>query len=161
MLSLDHNIIWTIVNILVLFLFLKKFLFKPVTEMMEKRTQTIASSLQDAENSKTEALQLKADYEEQLSHAKDEASLIMKEARDRAAREYSEQMKESKQAAALMMQDAGKVIELERQKSVKEAQAEIATIALLAASKVIEKNVDDATNKKMLTSFLHEVGAAK
>lgn len=161
MLSLDWSIIWTIVNILVLFLFLKKFLFKPVTEMMEKRKNTIETSLQEAEDTKSEALKMKTDYEKQLSLAKEDASLILKESRERAAREFNEQIKESKEMAAKIVQEASVAIELEKRKSLQEAQAEIATIALLAASKVIEKNVDDNTNKQMLNSFLNEVGAAK
>lgn len=161
MLSLDWSIIWTIVNILVLFLFLKKFLFKPVTEMMEKRKNTIETSLQEAEDTKSEALKMKTDYEKQLSMAKEDASMILKESRERAAREYNEQLKESKEMAAKIVQEASVAIELEKRKSLQEAQAEIATIALLAASKVIEKNVDDNTNKQMLNSFLNEVGAAK
>lgn len=161
MLSLDWSIIWTIVNILVLFLFLKKFLFKPVTEMMEKRKNAIETSLQEAEDTKSEALKMKTDYENQLSMAKEDASLILKESRERAAREFNEQMKESKEMAAKIVQEASVAIELEKRKSLLEAQAEIATVALLAASKVIEKNVDDNTNKQMLNSFLNEVGAAK
>lgn len=161
MLSLNWTIIYTFINILVLFWFLKKFLFKPVTEMMEKRTQAIASSLQDAENKKEEAQKMRTDYEIQLSHAKEEASQIINESRDRAAREYNEQIKESKAMAAKIVQEAGVVIDLERKKSIQEAQMEIASIALLAASKVMEKNMDDTTNKQMLNSFLNEVGAAK
>ena len=48
MLNLDWNIVWTIVNILVLFLLLKHFLFKPITEMMESRTAEIENNLKDA-----------------------------------------------------------------------------------------------------------------
>ncbi len=161
MLNLDWNIIWTLVNILVLFLFLKKFLFKPVTEMMEKRTKAIASSLQEAEDKKSEAAKMKENYEKQLSMAREDASLIIKESREQAAREYNEQMKESKEMAAKLLQEANKTIDLEKKKKLQEAQAEIASIALSAAAKVIEKNVDDNTNKQMLNSLLHEVGAAE
>ncbi len=69
MLNLDSNIIWTFFNILVLFLFLKKFLFKPVTDMMDKRTQAITDSFKEAEDTKSEALKLKNEYEDELSHA--------------------------------------------------------------------------------------------
>jgi F-type H+-transporting ATPase subunit b len=161
LLVLDWNIIWTIVNILVLFLFFKKFLFKPVTQMMEKRTRVIEDSLQDAENKKQEALKLKFDYQEELNQAGIKASEILKEARERAAVEYVQQVKEAKDEAARIMMEANKVIELEKQKSMQDAQAEIANIAMLAASKIIRKNVDDSTNKEFLGDFLKEVGAAK
>ncbi|MGB8455853.1 MAG: F0F1 ATP synthase subunit B [Anaerocolumna sp.] len=161
MLTLNWNIIWTFVNILILFFFLKKFLFKPVTEIMEKRQQAIEDSLQNAEDTKLEALKIKSDYEEELSHAGEKASQIIKEARDRAALEYNRQLKESREEAARILQEASKTIELERQKSIKTAQSEIAGIAMLAASKIIGKNMDEDTNKQFLGDFLKEVGASK
>lgn len=161
MLKLDWNIIWTFVNILVLFLFLKKFLFRPVTEMMEKRTQAITDSLQSAEEVNAEALKLKNDYEEVLNHSEVEVSKILKEARERAALEYIKQINEAKEEAGRIIMDANKAIELERKKSMQNAQAEIAGIAMLAASKIIGKNVDDSTNQQILTDFINEVGASK
>ena len=62
MLNLDWNIVWTIVNILVLFLLLKHFLFKPITEMMESRTAEIENNLKDAEDQKQKASELTAQY---------------------------------------------------------------------------------------------------
>ena len=73
MLNLDWNIVWTIVNILVLFLLLKHFLFKPITEMMESRTAEIKNNLKDAEDQKQKASELTAQYEEKLQGAHAEA----------------------------------------------------------------------------------------
>ena len=55
MLSLDWDIVWTIVNLLILFLLLKHFLFKPITKMMESRTAEIENNLKDAEDQKQKA----------------------------------------------------------------------------------------------------------
>lgn len=161
MIKLDWNIIAEVVNILVLFLFLKIFLFKPVTAMMDKRAKAIADSMQDAENKKSEAYKLKSDYEEELKHAGDQASVIIKDARERAELEYNRKLQEAREEAARVMAEAEKIIELDRKKSIDSAQAEIAGIALLAAAKVIGKNVDNETNKQYLGDFLKEVGAAK
>jgi ATP synthase, F0 subunit b len=149
------------VNVLVLFLFLKHFLFKPVTEMMDKRANTISDSLQEADDRKSEAYQLKKDYEENLKHASEEATGIIKEARERADIEYNRKLEEAKEEASKVMTEANVAIELERKKSLESAQAEIAGIAMLAAAKVIGKNVDDNTNKQFLGDFLKEVGASK
>lgn len=161
MLTLDWNIIWTFVNILVLFVFLKIFLFGPVTAIMEKRKQTISNSLEEAEATRMEALQIKKNYEAELSNAGQEAISIVNQARDRADIEYNNKILEAKEEALRIIQDANKTIELERKKSIQLAQSEIAGIALLAASKVIGKSVDENTNKQMLGDFLKEVGASK
>lgn len=161
MLNLDWNIIWTFVNILILFFFLKKFLFKPVTDMMEKRRQLIEGSLQNAEDIKAEALELKGQYELELSHAGEEALKIVNEAREKAVQETNRQLKETREEAARILQEASKSIEVEKQKSIQNAQAEIAGIAMLAASKIIGKNMDEDTNKQFLGDFIKEVGASK
>ena len=70
-------------------------------------------------------------------------------------------MDESRTEANRIMQEANRSIELEKKKSMEEAQSEIAGIALLAAQKVIQKNVDADDNKKLIGDFLKEAGASK
>jgi F-type H+-transporting ATPase subunit b len=161
MIGLDPGIIWVIVNILVLFFFLKKFLFKPVSEIIAKRQEIIANSLQDADDTKSAAHKLKSDYENELKFAGDKANEIIKEARDRADVEYNKILEKAREDAAKTIAEAHESIELERKKSMEAAQAEIAVLAMLAASKIIGKNVDNAANNEFIGDFLKEVGVAK
>lgn len=154
-------IIVSIINILVLFLFLKVFLFQRVAAVIEERQRTLESSLQDADLTKLEAYQLKQDYENDIKEAGNQAGIILKEAKERAEIEYVAILSEAKKEAVKTMEDTRKAIELEREKSVEMAKTEIAGVALLAASKVIGKNVDNDTNQQYLGDFLKEVGAAK
>ena len=161
MLSIDAGIIFNIINILILFLFFRIFLFKPVTSIIEKRQKAIAEKIQEADNKKNEAYQLKSNYEKEIKNASEAASTIIKEARERAEVEHSRILKEAKEEAARLIAEANVVIELDRKKAMESAQAEIANIALLAAAKIIGKNVDETTNKQFLGDFLNEVGASK
>ena len=162
MLHVDVSyIIISMINILVLFLFLKVFLFQRVGAVIEERQRTIERSLQDADLKKTEAYQLKQDYENDLKQAGNQAGIILKEAKERAEIEYVTILSEAKKEAAKTMEESRKAIELEREKSVEMAKSEIASVALLAASKVVGKNVDNDTNQQYLGDFLKEVGAAK
>ncbi len=154
-------IVISMINILVLFLFLKVFLFKRVAAVIEERQRTIKNSLQDADDRKSEAYQLKQNYENDIKQAGNQAALIMKEAKERAEIEYAKIMDEARKEASKTMEETKKNIELERKKSVDMAKAEIAGVALLAASKVVGKNVDDDINQKYLGDFIKEVGAAK
>lgn len=155
------NIIFNMINIIVLFVFFRLFLFRPVNNIIERRKKVILDSIQEADEKKAEAYQLKADYEADLKQAGNQAGNIMKEARERAEIEYNKILQEAKVEADKIMEEANRLIELERKKSMESAQAEIAGIAMLAAAKVIGKNVDDNTNKEFLEDFLKEVGAAK
>ncbi|HHV08952.1 MAG TPA: F0F1 ATP synthase subunit B [Clostridiales bacterium] len=155
------NLIFNMVNIIILFVFFRLFLFKPVNNILEKRKRLIEDSLQDADDKKAEAYQLKAGYEAELKQAGDQAGSIIKEARERAEVEYNRILQEARQESAKVMEEANRMIEFERKKSIENAQAEVAGIAMLAAAKVIGKNVDDSTNRQFLDDFLKEVGAAK
>ena len=155
------NVIFNMINIIVLFVFFRVFLFKPVNNIMESRKEVILDSLKDADNKKTEAYKLKSDYETELKQAGNQAGSIIKEARERAEVEYNKILQEARQESVKVLEEANRVIELERKKSMESAQAEIAGIAMLAAAKVIGKNVDDNSNRQLLDDFLKEVGAAK
>ena len=153
-LKLDWGIIWPIVNIVVFYLLLRKFLFGPVSEVMEKRKKMISSDLDDAAQTKAEAEEIKQEYEKNLAQAKDEAGQIVSDARARAKNE----MDQTKEEIALMKENARKDIEAEKQKTIAGLQTEIAGIALMAASKVVEKEADDKGNEKLLDDFLKEAG---
>lgn len=158
MLNLDWNVIFQIINIIVFFLLLKKFLFKPVTEIMEKRENLIRSSMEEAEDTRKKANELKAEYQAQLDGAKDEAAAIVKEAKARGEKEYELMLANAGRDAQKLINDAQESARIEREKAVKGARGEIAALAIAAASKVAEKNIKAEDNKKLIEDFLSEAG---
>lgn len=159
--NLNWNIIWTIVNLIVLFLLMKHFLFKPVKAMMDKRQQVIVSALKDAEQKQEEANGLKDQYEAELKNAHMEAAKLMQDVKGRAQQEYDNILSNANQDAAKVMEQANRNIALEKAKAMDQIQSEIAGLALAAASKVAAKNMDEETNKQLVDSFLSEAGAGK
>ena len=157
-LKLDWGIIWPIVNIVVFYLLLRKFLFGPVQEIMQKRKDMIAQDLNDAAAARTEAEGIKEEYKESLAQARDEAAQIISDARARSKTEYQAKMDKANEDVMLMKENAQKDIEVEKTQALAGLQAEIAGIALMAASKVVEKETDNAGNEKLLDDFLKEAG---
>ena len=86
MIKVDLSLLWTIINLVVFYLLLKKFLFKPVMGIMEKREQMIADGLKNASDRQEEAEALKKEYESALSGAKEESVKIVENARVEAKR---------------------------------------------------------------------------
>lgn len=160
-LSLDMNIVWTFVNLLILYVFFRIFLFKPVNKILEERQNLIEKDLKEAGESKEKAEALKQEYQKVLDNAEEEQIQIIKEAKERAQIAYNKKIEESREEAARIMEEANHTIELERQKSMEQAQSEIAGVALLAAQKVLQKSVDAEDNKKLIGDFLKEAGASK
>ena len=161
MLTFNSGLLWTFVNLIVFFIILKKLLFQPVMGMIEKREQMISGQIEDAEQKNTQAGLLKERYEAELKNANQEAARIVKTAKERGKEEYEKILRDAGAEASKIIADARKTIETEREKAVQGIQNEIAQVAIAAASKVIQENVDQASNEKILDDFLREAGAGQ
>ena len=158
MLHIDMNIVWTVVNLLLLFILLRIFLFKPVLGMIEKRKALIESTLSEADQKNADAASLKEQYESSLKDAKQESFQIMSDAKDRAQVQYNQIIDKANADAAQIVHQANAAAEADREKILKDAQAELAEVALAAASKLLGTTVDAEANRAMLDAFLAEAG---
>ena len=161
MIHIDFNIIWTVVNLLILFVLLRIFLFKPVLGMIEKRKGIIQNSLNEADEKNAAAGELKKQYENSLKDAKQESFQIVSDAKDRAQVQYNQIIDKANADASQIVKQANAAAEADRDKILKDAQAELAEVALAAASKLLGTTVDAKANKDMLDAFLAEAGDAK
>ena len=155
------SIIWSIANILILYILLRIFLFKPVNKIMDERTKTIQNDLDTAKKSREEAEALRQQYADDISSAKKEAQDIIMKAHDDAEAEKQAIIERSKAEADRIVADANKSIEAERKRALEQAQTEIADLAIEAASKIVGANVDDEKNRRIVDEFLSEEGGDK
>lgn len=118
MLTFNISILYNVINILVLFVLLKIFLFKPVTEIMEKRKAMIQQDLDDAKKAKDDAEQMKGEYEDTLNTAKNQAADIVKDAKTRAEVEYNSIIEQGNKDAAVIMANADKTIAQEKERAI-------------------------------------------
>jgi F-type H+-transporting ATPase subunit b len=136
---------------------MRRFLFKPVTEFMEKRSRDIENNIEAANKMKEEALKLRGEYEKQLGQIRDEAQGILKEAHIKGERNREEIIKEAKRDADELIKRAEKEIDRAKDKAMSQLREQIVSISLLAAGKVIEKNLDEKTHKDIVVQFIEEV----
>ena len=147
------GLVWTIINLIVLFLLLRYFLINPVSNIMEQRRKLIADGLQNAQDTQDEANRLKAEYEEALSGAKKESAEIVDKARIDARAEYDRIVGEAGAKAGNIIENAKENVRIEREQTMKELQSQIAGLAIASAEKIVgdkEQNIYD--------QFLGEVG---
>ncbi|KAB3530894.1 F0F1 ATP synthase subunit B [Alkaliphilus serpentinus] len=156
--ELNWTFFFMIVNFLVLYLVLKKFLFKPVTEFMNNRAKNIEDAFKEAEDKKYEAQALYVDYKDKLDHIKEERTQIIKDATKRAEERSDEIIKAAQQEAKEIIQRANVDIARERQKVINDLKDQISTLAMMAASKVIEKELDEKAHQQLIQQFIDEVG---
>lgn len=155
------NIFWAVFNVILLFVLLKIFLFKPIGKMLDDRTQAIQKDIDDAERAKREAEELRAQYESSISEAKEEAGRILRAAYDEAETERENIIRKSHEEAESIVSAAGESIENERKRVIRQAHAEIADLAIEAASKVIGENLDDEKNRRLVDEFLSKEEGGK
>ena len=147
------NLVYTIINLIVLFLLLRHFLIKPVSDIMEKRRQMIADGLQSAQDAQNDAQKMKQEYEDALKGAKFESAAIVDKARSEAKTEYDRIVSEAGSKAGDLLEAAKENVRIEREKTMKDLQTQIAGLAMASAEKIVgdkEQNIYD--------QFLGEVG---
>lgn len=154
------NLIFTVINLIVLYLLLKKFLIGPVTAIMEKRKALIEEGFVSARTAQQEADELKLKYELRMASAKEESEKIISRAKADARAVYDQTVTEADERAGKFMADARKNIEIERAKAIREMESEIAGLALDAAVKIAGKGTKEVDNLSLYDEFLAEAGEA-
>ena len=150
-----------IINTIILFWILKRILFKPVLNIIDAREEGIKNDIATGEKAKNEGLALKEQYEQKLLVSKNEGQEIIKQATLRAEEKSAEIISTAKEEASTIKERASKDIAQEKEKAKNELRTEISAMAILAASKVIEKDIDQSKHEEMINKFIEEVGEAK
>lgn len=145
-------------NLLILFLFLKKLLFKPLKKMIDSRQKEIDDMYEDAEKSKSDAANIKTEYEKKLENANEESEEILKNAMRKAKLREEEILRDANEKAARTMERAYEQVELEKKRAINEVKDEVAEIALGIASAVIERDVKEDEHKAFIDGFIENMG---
>ena len=148
------NIACTVINLLVLYIFMKHFLVAPVRRILDERKQMIERDLDDAKDTRTQVEQLKEEYEASMGNADQEASKIIEDARARAGEEYNRILEQAKKDAAKKMEEADRTIALEREKAMSDLQAGVAGLAMTAAAKLLSEQAGPDRDRNLYNSFL-------
>lgn len=158
MLRIDTNLIWIVVNLIIFFILIRKFLFKPVLNIIEKRKQMIEEQFAKAETQNQQALELKAKYEASLEGAKEESVQLIEDARQRGEAEYKQIVQQAEVRADQLMKNADANLKREREKALQDVQDEIGSLAMAAAMKIIGNASTQMTDEEFYNEFLTKAG---
>ena len=155
---------WTflaqICNLMIQLVIFKKFLLKPIKQVIADRKAKADSEIADAQKLRTEAETMKAEYEQNLQNARTEANQIVAAAQKTATARSEEIVGEARAQAAALKQKAEADIAQERKKAVNEVKDEIGGIAMEIASKVVEREIKEEDHKDLIDEFIKNVGEA-
>lgn len=158
MLRLDMNVVFNMLNLIVLYLLLRHFLIKPVMEVMNKRQAMIENSISNARNSEEQAAEVKKQYEEKLAEASKEGLKIIEEAKNQAKIQYNHILQNAEEEAGRVIGEAQRKAEADQEKALNEAKAQIAGLVFAAAAKVVNQEASAMANKALYDSFIAEAG---
>ena len=155
---------WTflaqICNLMIQLVIFKKFLLKPIKQVIADRKAKADSEIADAQKLRTEAEAMKAEYEQILQTARTEANQLVAAAQKTATARSEEIVGEARAQAAALKQKAEADIAQERKKAVNEVKDEIGGIAMEIASKVVEREISEKDHKDLIDEFIKNVGEA-
>lgn len=140
----------------ILVLILAKFLVKPARKFIEARKAYIASNLSEAEEKNKQADANLQASEEKLKQTRKESMEIIESARINAMSEKNRIVDETKQEVNSLRDKALKDIESERNKMREDISNEVIDVALLAASKVVNRNINDDDSRKIVSDFVNK-----
>jgi F-type H+-transporting ATPase subunit b len=154
------TIIFQICNLLILLLLVRKFLWKRVMAVLEARQKEIDGIYDAAGKDRREAAQLKEDYTERMSSAREEADRLVKSAMDTAHTRGDTIVNEAKAEAAHLKQKAERDIEQEKRKAYSELMGEISGMAADIAGRMVEREINADDHRELVEEFIKKAGEA-
>lgn len=152
------QIIISLINLLILFLIIKKFLFKPVKNTLAKRDSEIEEKYNEADKARKEADESKEKYEEQLRGAKDEADAILASATENARYRGDKIIEDAKERAESILRQAETEAELEYKKASEKIRREIVDVSGTLAEKMLGREIDTNDHRALIDSFIEKIG---
>lgn len=154
------DIFWTIFNFTVFVGILSVVFYKPVLKMLDQRREDVANSLEEARRAREEAAQLRQEYDRKLAETQREAQALLERAEARAKEERDQLLAQARAEAEAVISKARETIERERDQAIAALRAEAADLAIYAAERIINKELDPELHRQLAEEALVKVGRA-
>jgi F-type H+-transporting ATPase subunit b len=157
-LEFNATVLAQIVDFIILLIFLRIVAYKPLVKLLADRSENIANNIAAAEQERQQAEQLKAGYEAEMRRSREQAQDIIQKATKAGEDQALEIIENSKKEAAKIKDAALAEIEREKQKAIAELRDQVASLSILVAGKIIDKNMDDQIQHGLIDNFIKEAG---
>ena len=152
------NIIFTVINILILLIAMKFFLFKPIHKVIAKRQQLINDSVAEAEAMKASVAEMEREHRESLASVEEEKAAIIKSARDHAVHERDKIIEEAQEKAQAILNEAKSEAGLRKKEILNQTQSEISEIVVTAVEKLMLQKQAVGADDALYDEFLTKAG---
>ncbi len=160
MFNINMTLIAQIINFLILMFILAKFAYKPLIQMMEARRSQIVANMEAAESDKLAAAKLREEYEQQLADAREQAQQILERANKLATETQESMLRQAREEHERLLKSAQDQIERERQKALADLRGEVVSLSMLAATKIVGRNMDSEADVRLVREFVEKLDDA-
>lgn len=152
------QILISLFNLVLLFLIVKRFLYKPVKRVLDERQSEIDKQYSDAELFQSEAEKDRKQWQEKLSGAEAEADAIIQKATDNAKYRGEKLIAEAEEKAESIIRIAKTEAELEMKKAAEGIKREIVEVSGALTEKILEREINNEDHRTLIDSFIEKVG---
>ena len=152
------QILVSLLNLVILFLIIKKFLYQPVKNVLKSRQDKIDEQNNKASEYLSDAERTKAELEAKLNDAENQADNILNEATVNAQRRKEKILDEARDEAESIIRQAKTNAELEMKKAESEIKTQIVDVSFELSKKIIEREINKEDHHKLIDSFITQIG---
>ena len=152
---------WTLIIFVLLLFVLSRYAFKPITAAVVAREAALQKAIDDAKRDREEAARVLAEHRAALDAARGDAQRLIVEGREAGERVRAEITEQARAEHQEMMERVRREIASEKDRAIAELRREAVDLAIRGAGKVIEKNFDDASNRRLVEEFLASVSTTR
>ena len=155
LLTVDGGLMfWTLLVFAALFFLLSKYAFGPITQAVRAREEALTQAIEAAKKDRDAAAQLLAEHRAQIENARGEAQKLIVGGRAAAEGMKATMLEDTRKQQQEMLERAKRDIETEKASAIADLRREAVGLAISAAGKVIEKNLDEAQNRQLVERYL-------
>ncbi|WP_288638482.1 F0F1 ATP synthase subunit B [uncultured Lentilactobacillus sp.] len=155
------DMLFVMLTFLVLMWLIKLVAWKPVTKMMQDRSDKIVNDIDSAKESRTKAAELAQKRQAELDKARDDANGIINNAKQTGQRQREQIVEDARNEASNLKSSAEKDIEQQRQEALANSRKDVASLSIEIASKIISKELNEDDQKGLVDSYIEGLGKQK
>ncbi|AKP48816.1 MULTISPECIES: F0F1 ATP synthase subunit B [Bacillus] len=155
------DIIFQLLMFIILLALLKKYAWGPLVGIMKQREDHIANEIEAAEKSRVEANKFLEETRQELKKAREDAQALIENAKKQGERQKDEIIAAARQEAERLKESAKAEINRQKEQAVAELRDQVASLSVLIASKVIEKELSEQDQEKLIQDFIKEAGEGR
>jgi len=159
--ELNWTSLMVLINVVILYLIMKRFFFEKIHNFMVARENAIKDAFESAANTNRMAVEKLEAYNKQIAQIESQGREIIQKAKAKADTQALDILDEANNKASNVMKQAEKEIARQQTKAISEMKKEVGTLALLAAEKIMEKNLEDSGDQdEIIEKILKEAGTS-